>query len=134
MSEQIEVTQADVIRVLGRAIERIMGVEIDAMGGDNLAIILCNAFDDPDGGEMDDNGWSQAATDAYEEIKDEIDGKFVPVREVIAALFRHQVERESRLVDALEWIAANYENGHMNHVDFRVGAKHRADEALKDRT
>lgn len=38
----------------------------------------------------------------------------------------------ARLRDALEWIAANYENIHINHVDFRVEAKHRADAALGD--
>ena len=35
--------------------------------------------------------------------------------------------------DALQWIADNYENGHLNHVDFRVEAKHRADDALAER-
>jgi hypothetical protein len=30
----------------------------------------------------------------------------------------------------LKWIADNYENGMINHVDFRVEAKFRADAAL----
>lgn len=34
------------------------------------------------------------------------------------------------LVEALRWIADNYENGMINHVDFRVEAKFRADAAL----
>lgn len=34
------------------------------------------------------------------------------------------------LLEALEWIAANYENCNINHVDFRVEAKHRADVAI----
>ena len=35
-----------------------------------------------------------------------------------------------QMIEALEWIAANYENGDLNHVDFRVEAKHRADAAI----
>lgn len=34
------------------------------------------------------------------------------------------------MLSALRWIADNYENGMINHVDFRVEAKHRADAAL----
>lgn len=34
------------------------------------------------------------------------------------------------LLEALEWIASNYENGDLNHVDFRVQAKHLADAAI----
>lgn len=96
MQDEVKVSQADVVRALDRAIEQIMGIEIEAMNGDNLAVTLCSHFDDPDGGELDDNGWSQAATDAYDEIKAEIAGKFVPVREAIAAFARHrqQAERE----------------------------------------
>ena len=34
------------------------------------------------------------------------------------------------LLEALEWISSNYENVNLNHIDFRVEAKHRADAAL----
>lgn len=96
------VTQADIVRALDRAIDKIMGIEIEAMGGDNLAVTLCSHFDDPDGGELDDNGWSQAATDAYDEIKAEIAGKFVPVREAIDAFARQRQASTQELVEALE--------------------------------
>lgn len=53
-------------------------------------------------------------------------------REAIA-----QIEANARLIasapdllEALQWIAKNYENGHINHVDFRVEAKHLADAAI----
>lgn len=49
------------------------------------------------------------------------------------ALQRAFAEREAELVGALRWIAENYENGRINHVDFRVQAKHLADAALKSR-
>ncbi len=77
---------ATVVRELDRAIEYIMGIEIKAMAGDNLAVLLCSQFDRDDDSELDDNGWSQSATDAYDEIKREIAGLFVPVRAAIAAI------------------------------------------------
>lgn len=92
----------EVMRELDRAIERIMGVEIEQMGGDNLAVLLCSHFDDPDdGSEECDNGWSQTATDAYEEIKQEITGLFVPVREALSTLTTENAALAAR-VDALE--------------------------------
>lgn len=45
-----------------------------------------------------------------------------------------RADASADLLEALEWIAANYENGHLNHVDFRVEAKHRADAALTKAT
>ena len=88
-------------RAIDRAIDRIMGVEIEAMNGDNLAVVLCSHFDRDDGSESDDNGWSQAATDAYDEIRHEIAGLFVPVREEIDLIQRTFAEREAELVGAL---------------------------------
>jgi hypothetical protein len=81
-----------ILRQLDRAIERIMGVEIEAMDGDNLAVVLCSHFDDNDGSEPNDCGWSQTAVNAYEEIKQEIAGKFVPVREDILSAVREAME------------------------------------------
>lgn len=46
-----------------------------------------------------------------------------------AAKWNHRTV-DTELLEALRWIAANYENGHINHVDFRVEAKHRADAAI----
>ena len=89
--DKVFVTQADIIRQLDRAIDRIMSVEIEAMNGDNLAVTLCSYFEDADDtSEPDDNGWSQSATDAYDEIKQEIAGLFVPVREIVASLAAQQ--------------------------------------------
>jgi len=78
--------KARLLRELDRAIERIMSVEIEAMQGDNLAVTLCSAFDRDDDSEPDDNGWSQSAIDAYEDIKNEIAGLFVPVRVAATAI------------------------------------------------
>lgn len=90
------------LRKLDRAIDRIMGIEIEAMGGDNLAVVLCSHFDSDDGSEPDDNGWSDSAINAYEEIKQEIAGKFVPVREAMLAAVRQAMEAERKAVVA--WI------------------------------
>ena len=85
---------------LDRAIERIMGIEIEAMNGDNLAVVLCSHFDQDDGSEPDDCGWSQSAVNAYEEIKQEIAGKFVPVREAIIAVVREAMDARAALSQA----------------------------------
>jgi hypothetical protein len=91
-----------ILRKLDRAIERIMGVEIEAMGGDNLAVVLCSHFDCDDDSEPDDCGWSQTAVNAYEEIKEEMAGKFVPVREAILSAVREAMEAERKAV--VDWL------------------------------
>lgn len=58
-----------------RTSERIGGVEIEAMEGDNLAILLCAHFDDVDG-EQDDNGWTEAATTGCEQALKAIAEKY----------------------------------------------------------
>lgn len=90
MGSEVNVTQGDIMRQLDRAIERIMGVEIEAMNGDNLAVTLCSYFDRDDDSEPNDNGWSESATNAYDEIKQEIAGLFVPVREAVQAFTAHR--------------------------------------------
>lgn len=88
------------LQELDRAINRIMGIEIEAMGGDNLSVVLCRYFDSDDGSEPDDNGWSDSAINAYEEIKQEIAGKFVPVREAIIAVVREAMDARAALSQA----------------------------------
>ena len=97
--------KARLLRELDRAIERIMSVEIEAMQGDNLAVTLCSAFDLDDDSEPDDNGWSQSAIDAYEDIKNEIAGLFVPVR-VAATAITDLEALVGELGEALEYIKA----------------------------
>jgi len=53
------------IKAIQRANDRLPGIEVPAMKGDNLAVILCSAFDD--GGEEDDSGWSDAASEGYKQ-------------------------------------------------------------------
>lgn len=104
----------EVTKELHRAIERIMGVEIEAMGGDNLAVLLCGHFDDPDdGSDIDDTGWSQSAVDAYDAIKAEIAKLFVPVHTALAtaqteaAELRAEVERLREALRSTQWTVAN---------------------------
>lgn len=52
---------------LRRLHETLPSISTPKMHGDNLAIILCTAFDD--GGDADDDtGWSEAAQAGYEEV------------------------------------------------------------------
>lgn len=52
-------TETDDIKARLRA--NLAGVQIDAMHGDNLAITLCAAFDDPDEEVDDEMGWGSSA-------------------------------------------------------------------------
>lgn len=65
---------------MGRRIEqvryRIGGVEIDEMEGDNLAITLCSAFDDPDD-EVGENGWTERATTCHDKIMSLVHAQYV---------------------------------------------------------
>lgn len=62
----IEEMREPVRKVLERAGDRLGGVSIERMEGDNLAITLCSHFDDPDQ-EMDETGWTEAAVDGCDE-------------------------------------------------------------------
>lgn len=56
-----------------RAADAIMNISTDAMEGDNLAVILCSHFESADDEtEVGENGWSEAVTDAYEDVRKEI--------------------------------------------------------------
>lgn len=55
-------------KAIERANDRVMGIETPAMQGDNLAVTLCSHFED-DGDDEDDNGWNEAATTGYEEVR-----------------------------------------------------------------
>lgn len=63
-----------------------------------------------------------------------LSGIRVNTAEANAAYIVHACNLYPELLEALQWIAANYENGHMNHVQFRVEAKHRADAAIAKAT
>ena len=56
------------------------------------------------------------------------------VAQCVAARDMLLIAAAPEMLEALEWIAANYENVHINHVDFRVEAKHRADAAIAKAT
>ena len=48
----------------------------------------------------------------------------------LAQIYERERAALDALIDAAEWIAANYENGDLNHIDFRLEVKHRVDAAL----
>lgn len=67
---------ADIRKAVARAGERIGGVEIEQMNGDNLAVTLCSHFDNPDQ-EQDDNGWSEDATEGCDATLEAIHARYV---------------------------------------------------------
>ena len=60
-----------------RALEGVMGIEVPAMNGDNLAVSLCTYFDEGEG-EEGDSGWSPSATEGYEQVKKALKEHFAP--------------------------------------------------------
>jgi hypothetical protein len=86
-------------------------------------------------GPVDDTIVTHLGADGFRYEVAAVDGDYNqpdewPVMEANARLIAAAPE----MLQALEWIADNYENGHMNHVDFRVQAKHLADAAIAKAT
>lgn len=58
---------ADVVEWLRRDGDRVAGVSTPRMQTDNLAIILCGQFDNPDQQSDDDTGWTPDAIEGCDE-------------------------------------------------------------------
>lgn len=71
------------------------GIMTPMMRGDNLAIVLCSAFDDRDE-EQDENGWSPSALKGYEEVIAAIHSHYAD------ALDRLQADHDAVRREALE--------------------------------
>lgn len=119
-----------------RAHERLGGVSIDRMGGDNLAVTLCSYFGNPDQ-EEDDNGWSEDATAGCDETLQAIRAHYQPVFD---ALLDHiaELEVEGSLLSAGACInpgqhglvGDEYGNGVCTAHEALVKAERERDEAL----
>lgn len=70
---------AEAREALTRKIDSVLSIETPAMGGDNLAIVLCSHFDNPDQPQDDETGWSEDATRGYDEVKAAIAAHFAPI-------------------------------------------------------
>lgn len=64
-------------KALKRAGERLGGVSIERMGGDNLAVTLCSHFDNPDQEQDDDSGWTADAVAGCDETLSAIHAHYV---------------------------------------------------------
>ena len=71
---------------LERLIDRIMSLSTPMMEGDNLAIVLCSFFENPEQDVCDDTGWTDAATTGYEEVRAAIQDHFSPILAALAKL------------------------------------------------
>lgn len=69
-----------------RLFERLGGVSSPKMEGDNLAILLCGYFDNPDQEDDDENGWTLDAVTGCDEVLDAIRAHFQPLADAIADL------------------------------------------------
>lgn len=84
--------------IVERLNDSLPGITTAVMGGDNLAIVLCSFFDDGDKETQDENGWSQAARDGYEEVIAAIRSHYEPIADIITSL-RAEVERLKEELD-----------------------------------
>ncbi len=72
-------------------IEQVMNVSTPLMGGDNLAVLLCSHFDNPDQESDDDCGWSPDAIAAYDQIKAAVEAHFAPaLTRITETLAKHK--------------------------------------------
>ena len=83
------------------------GVQVPGlMHGDNLAITLCTAYDNPDQDTDDETGWTPDAISGQEAVLAAIRAHYAPLADLITA----QAEENRRLREALEEIA-EYDTG-----------------------
>lgn len=95
---------ADLREKLERVNDRLGGVSIERMGGDNLAVTLCTHFEDAEG-EQDENGWTEAATDGCDETLQAIRDHYAPLFTEFLDLLDAKEAREGELREALDWYA-----------------------------
>lgn len=93
-------TQQDKARKLvERLNDTLGGVQVpDLMHGDNLAIMLCTAYDNPDQDTDDETGWTPDAISRQEAGLAAIRAHYAPLADLITA----QAEENRRLREALQ--------------------------------
>lgn len=101
--------------------ERLGSVSSAMMEGDNLAILLCGYFDNPDqDGSDDDCGWTPDGLAGYTEVCDAIHAHYAPTLTAMLTEIRELRAENARLKDVV-----------CNYVDpFDVAPE---DEALVER-
>lgn len=102
-----------------RLFERLGSISSPKMGGDNLAILLCGYFDNPDQ-EDGENGWTPDAVAGCDEVLDAIRAHFQPLADAIADLRARNEALRTRtgaLADALKPFAEAAENIDDNEHD-----------------
>lgn len=74
-----------VAKDLERAIERLAGISTERMEGDNLAILLCSHFENPDQEVEDDTGWTPDAVEGFHEVEKAFREHFAPILATLSA-------------------------------------------------
>ena len=86
-------------------IDRLAGIEVSQMKGDNLAVSLCSYFDNPDQ-EEGEQGWTPDAIKGYEEVMAAIREHLAPLVAAPALAAALLAERKAREVEMGELRAA----------------------------
>lgn len=90
--------------IVARLRAKLGGVQIDAMQGDNLAIILCTAFDDPDEDVGDETCWGASAISGSTATLDAIHAHYashITRLEERCAAYKGQVEAGAAEIERL---------------------------------
>jgi len=88
--------QTDVAALVERLREGLGGISTHMMRGDNLAILLCTFFENPDEVADDDFGWTPSAITGYEQVCDAIHAHYKPHLESQA---RELAEARARILE-----------------------------------
>ena len=67
----------EALEALERAVDTLLGISTPMMEGDNLAILICDAFENPDQDEGG-NSWTPDAMKGYDEVNAAIAEHFGP--------------------------------------------------------
>lgn len=101
--------------------ERLGSVSSAMMEGDNLAVLLCGYFDNPDqDGSDDDCGWTPDALTGYTQVCDAIHAHYAPTLTAMLTEIRELRAENARLKSSVNKLAsaeAEYRKAHDLHGD-----------------
>jgi len=113
------------VAVMKRLNERLGSVTSPLMEGDNLAILLCGIYDNPDQENEDDTGWTPDAVAGCDEVLAAIRAHYAPAAALLSAQAVMLEEARKAMRDIkpyLEWTVSDESPGHHPTMPSAVGA------------